>query len=48
MDGLLGHYAKWDKSDPERQVLSDILYVESKNAKIIKRENKMLVTRCRG
>ena len=24
MDGLGGHYAKWNKSDRERQVLSDI------------------------
>ena len=30
MDGLGGHYAKWNKSDRERQILYDITYVESK------------------
>ena len=27
MDGLRGHYAKWNKSDRERQVLYDIIYM---------------------
>ena len=31
MDGLEGHYAKSSKSDRERQILWDHLYVESKN-----------------
>ena len=30
MDGLGGYYAKWSKSDRERQILYDITYVESK------------------
>ena len=30
MDGFGGHYAKWNKSDRERQVLYDITYVKSK------------------
>ena len=27
MDGLWGHYAKWNKSDTERQILYDVTYV---------------------
>ena len=27
MDGLGGHYAKWNKSDRERQILYDITYM---------------------
>ena len=27
MDGLGGHYAKWNKSDKERQILYDITYM---------------------
>ena len=27
MDGLRGHYAKWNKSDRERQLLYDITYM---------------------
>ena len=27
MDGLRGYYAKWNKSDRERQMLYDITYV---------------------
>ena len=31
MDGLRGHYAKWNKSDRERQItVGYLLYVESK------------------
>ena len=26
IDGPWGHYAKWNKSDIERQILSDIIY----------------------
>ena len=27
MDGLGGHYAKWNKSERERQILYDITYM---------------------
>ena len=27
MDGLGGHYAKWDKSDGKRQILYDIIWM---------------------
>ena len=27
MDGLEGHYAKWNRSDRERQILYDITYM---------------------
>ena len=27
MDGLVGHYAKWNKSNRERQILQGITYV---------------------
>ena len=27
MDGLGGYYAKWNKSDRERQILYDIIYM---------------------
>ena len=27
MDGLRGYYAKWNKSDRERQILYDITYM---------------------
>ena len=30
MDELGGHYAKWKKSDRERQILYGITYVDSK------------------
>ena len=30
MDGLVRHYAKWNNSDREKQILYDITYVESK------------------
>ena len=31
MDGFGGHYAKWSKSDRERQMLYDISYMKCKN-----------------
>ena len=31
MDGLGGHYVKWNKSDTERQTLSDVTYGTGKN-----------------
>lgn len=42
MDGLGGHYTKWNKSDRERQVLYSN---ESKNTKFLKTESRMVVTR---
>ena len=30
MDGPSGYYARWNKSDREKQILHDITYVESK------------------
>ena len=30
MDGLGGHYAKWNKSDRERQILYDVTYMCNK------------------
>ena len=30
IDGLGGYYARWNKSDREKQILHDITYVESK------------------
>ena len=33
VDGPWGHYAKWNKSDRERQILYDHLCVESKKKK---------------
>ena len=54
MDGLARYYAEWNKSDRERQILSDITYLESKNynklVHIAKKsiltnsENKLVVT----
>ena len=43
-DGFQGHYAKWDKSDRERQI-SYHLNVESKKTTFMKMESKMLVNR---
>ena len=40
MDGLGGHYAKWNKSDRERQILYDITYVESKKTQQTSKHNK--------
>ena len=33
MDGLGGHYAEWNKSDRERQILYDITYIDMWNLK---------------
>ena len=30
IDGPGGHYAKWNKSDRERQILYDVIYMYSK------------------
>ena len=40
MDGLGRHYAKWNKSDRERQMLYDITYVESKKIQQTSKHNK--------
>ena len=37
MDGLGGHYAKWNKPDKERQILYDITYMWN-----LKKYNKLL------
>ena len=31
MNGPWGHYAKWNKSDRERQVLYDLTYISNQN-----------------
>ena len=31
MNGPWGHYAKWNKSDRERQVLYDLTYMSNQN-----------------
>ena len=40
MDGPRGYYAKWNKSDRERQILYDFIYMESKKAKQMNKHNK--------
>ena len=37
MDGLGGYYAKWNKSDRERQILYDITYMWN-----LKKYNKLM------
>ena len=50
VDGLGGHYVKWNKSDRERPILHDIIHVKDlkkiqKTSKILKKgENKLVVT----
>ena len=44
MDRPLGYYAKWNKLDRENTVCSH-LYMESKNAKLIEMESRMVVSR---
>ena len=34
MDRPWGYYAKWNKSERERQIPYDVTYVESKNVKL--------------
>ena len=44
MDGPWGHYAEWDKSDRERQMLYDHIYTENlKKAKRMEKETRMVV-----
>ena len=40
MDGLGGYYAKWNKSDRERQILYDITYMCSKKIQQTSEYNK--------
>jgi hypothetical protein len=35
---LQNGWAKWNKPDPERQTLYDLIYVESRKAKLIETE----------
>ena len=44
MDGPRGYYAKWNKSDRERQILYDFIYMESKKAKQMNKHNKTQMT----
>ena len=42
MDGFWEHYAKWGKSDREREILYDLIYVEFKKKKHEKRSDGWL------
>ena len=59
MDGLGGHYAKWNKSDRKRQILCDITCMWNlkqhneivniaKKSRLTDIENKLVVTSLRG
>ena len=58
MDGLGGHYAKWNKSDRRRQILYDLTYMwnlkqtnkqtEPKNHEPLDTENTLVVAKDRG
>ena len=51
-----GYYAKWSKSDRERQILYDLLYVElktnkktkTKKTKLIETEKRLVAVRGQG
>ena len=50
LNGLWGHYAKWNKSDRKRPVLYDLMYMwnlekkrKEKNRKLIDIENRLVV-----
>ena len=48
-DGSWGHYAKRNKSDKERQILSGLTYnVESRKTELIETENRLVVARGGG
>ena len=47
MDGLWGYYAKWNKSERERQILYDFTHVEHKKQNK-HTENRVVVTRGEG
>ena len=40
MDGLGGHYAKWNKSDNERQILYNITYMWNLKNKLVNKTKK--------
>ena len=48
MNGPWGHYAKWDKSDRERQILHGIIYMWNLKVKLIKIESRMVVNKSWG
>ena len=48
MDRHWGHYTKWNKSDKERQIPYDLTYMESKKAKLVKTESRMVIIRIWG
>ena len=59
MAGLEGHYAKWNKSDRERQILCDITYmwnlknttnwwIQQKRSRFTPIENKLVITSWKG
>lgn len=45
MDGAGGHYVKWNKHDAERELLHDLIYVESKKADLLETESRTVVAR---
>ena len=47
MDGFWEHYAKWSKSDREREIQYDLIYVELKKKKPWK-EIRLVVISVRG
>ena len=38
-----GHNAKWNKPDMERQILNDLMYIESKIVKVTEVERRMVL-----
>ena len=55
VDGLRGHYTKWNKSERERQILYDLTYIQNlkTNSKTNKNEltdieNRLVVARGKG
>ena len=50
MDGPWSHYAKWNKSNGERQIVYDLTYLwnlikKNKNAKLVEKEIRYVITR---
>ena len=51
MDGAWGHYAKWNKSDGERQIPYHLTYIvesKTKNKQKIITEDRLVVARDEG
>ena len=44
MNGFWEHYAKWSKSDREREILYDLIYVELKKKKPWKEIRSVVIT----